>query len=69
MSNTKEQRLAFAVSCLKLARKEIKDHGREFMKPDEDVFDSALQYGGSISPKLTKAEVIDADQLNHQRRD
>jgi len=60
-------RLAFAVSCLELAQKEIKDHGREFMEPGEDVYDSAVQYGGSI--KLTRDEVIEAENLSRRNEE
>lgn len=68
MVNEKLQRgrLAFAASCLKLARKELRDHGREFMKPGEDVYDSAMQYGGSI--KLTRDEVIEAEKLTKRKK-
>lgn len=52
-------RLNFAAACLVLAKQELKDHGREFMKPDEDVYDSAVQYGGKI--KLTREEIIEAE--------
>jgi hypothetical protein len=54
-------RLAFAASCLNLAKQELKDHGREFMNPGEDVYDSAVQYGGKIN--LTRAEIIEAERL------
>jgi hypothetical protein len=58
--NSKEARLNFAKHCLELAHKELVDHGRKFMKPNEDVFDSAVSYGKSI--KLTREEVIKASQ-------
>jgi hypothetical protein len=58
--NSKEARLNFAKHCLELARKELVDHGRKFMKPNEDAFDSAVSYGGSI--KLTREEAIKASQ-------
>lgn len=66
--NTKNARLRFAWNCLKLARKEIKQFGRQFMKPTEGVYDSAVQYGGSIRPKLTKSEVVAVAKMNKQRR-
>jgi len=59
-------RLAFAASCLKLARQELKDHGREFMKPGEDVYDSAVQYGGKIN--LTRDEIIEAEKLSKRKK-
>jgi hypothetical protein len=70
MTNDTEQlqrgRLAFAASCLKLARQELKDHGREFMKPGEDVYDSAVQYGGKIN--LTRDEIIEAEKLSKRKK-
>jgi hypothetical protein len=70
MTNDTEQlqrgRLAFAASCLKLARQELKDHGREFMKPGEDVYDSAVQYGGKIN--LTRDEVIEANRIESEKQ-
>lgn len=61
MPDNKKARLTFAYACLKLARRELKQHGREFMKPNQDVIDSAVEYGGSI--KLTREEVIEASQM------
>jgi hypothetical protein len=58
---TKQQRLSFGVACLKLARKELKDHGREFVDSDQDLFDLAVQYGASI--KLTREEAIEASKM------
>lgn len=63
--NSKKARLRFAYACLKLARKELKKFGRQFMLPGESVYDSASQYGGSI--KITKAEVISVAKMNKQR--
>jgi hypothetical protein len=62
----KNPRLTFAAMCLKLARDELKNHGREFMSPGEDVFDSAVQYGASI--KLTKEEIIEASELEKKKK-
>ena len=58
--NSKEARLNFAKHCLELARKELVDNGRKFMKPNEDVFDSAVSYGRSM--KLTREEAIEVFQ-------
>ena len=66
MPDNKKARLIFARACLRLARRELKEHGRKFMSPDEDVFDSAVQYGGSI--KLTKEEVIEASQMKKKNK-
>ncbi len=59
-----EGRAALAVMCLGLARTELRDHGRKFMKPHEDVYDSATQYGSSM--KLTRAEIIEADKSTQE---
>ena len=67
--NDKEKqkgRISFAGICLRLAEKEIRQHGRYFMKPGQDVYDSAVQYGGSI--KITKEEVLEAERLRKKRK-
>lgn len=63
---TKQQRLSFGVACLRLARKELKDHGREFADPNQDLFDLAVQYGGSI--KLTREEAIEASKMKTKKK-
>lgn len=63
--NDRFARLRFAYACLKLARKELKDNGRQFMQPGESVYDSAMQYGGKL--RLTKKEVVAVAKMNKER--
>lgn len=62
----KKGRISFAGTCLRLAEKEMKEHGRYFMKPGQDVYDSAVNYGASI--KITKEEVLEAERLREKRK-
>lgn len=59
-------RLNFAVICINLAEDEIKKHGRLFMEENEDVYDSAVNYGGSI--RLTKEEIIEAKEYLKKKK-
>jgi hypothetical protein len=62
----RKARLTFALACLKLARREKQRFGRQFMSPGESIYDSAIQYGGSIGLRLD--EVIAVAKMNKQRR-
>jgi hypothetical protein len=58
-------RLRFALKCLKLARDEMKAHGRTFMTPRQNLFDIAVQYGGNIA--LTRQEIMAAARMLRSR--
>lgn len=62
MNKDPHARIRFAIAMLKLAKKELKEHGNQFMLPGEDVYDSAVQYGGKLKPKLTRKELQEVEK-------
>jgi hypothetical protein len=64
-SNRQRSRLHFAITCLKLAQDEYRKFKREFMKPGETVYHSAIDYSGK---RLTLEEIKIVAKMNKQRR-